>query len=511
MQHCDVCVIGGGPAGYAAAMRALDFGKSVILIEKNKLGGAAIYNGALSSKTLWELSRDVRRLRITERGYTVFDYKLDYAQIIKVANRAVQERHEQLAKQVDELAENICCDRFRFIHGFGRLQSANEIEATTPKGKELISAEYIVLASGSIPRKLPNVAIDEKNIVTSDGVGNWDKFPDSLVILGAGVIGCEFASIFSNFGMTDVRIIDKADHILPFEDRDISDMVTENFIANGITIHRNSSLENMSVNEDGRVNYTLRFKDGRVESYNVEKALISIGRVPAVDGLGAREIGLAMTDGGNFIVDEDGRTNIPNIFAVGDLTADICLVNVGEVEGRHVIEKIYSPVEKQLTYDNISTIMFLIPEVSSVGVNERMLLEKNIPYRVATFSYQYINRALAMRSYRGIYKIIVSDDDEMKLLGMRIVGEQSSSAIQAAALLIYMNKGIEELSELIHPHPSIVEGAQECVRMLLGKSVIKSQVFPGDLRCVRVANGVATEINFFANGATGVTKATSTD
>jgi dihydrolipoamide dehydrogenase len=120
MQSCDVCVVGGGPAGYAAAMRALDFGKRVILIEKDRLGGAAIYNGALSSKTLWELSRDVRRLRVTERGYTVFDYKLDFAQIIKVANRAVQERHEQLAKQVNELAEHICCDRFRFIHGFGR-------------------------------------------------------------------------------------------------------------------------------------------------------------------------------------------------------------------------------------------------------------------------------------------------------------------------------------------------------------------------------------------------------
>jgi dihydrolipoamide dehydrogenase len=260
----------------------------------------------------------------------------------------------------------------------------------------------------------------------------------------------------------------------------------------------------MATDENGRVNYTLKYKDGRVESYNVEKALISIGRVPAVTGLGARELGLAMTDTGNFIVDADGRTNIPNIFAVGDLTADIMLVNVGEVEGRHVIEKMYSSIEKHLTYDNISTIMFLIPEVSSVGMNEQGLIAKNIPYRAATFAYQYINRALAMRSMRGLYKILVSDDDEMRLLGMRIVGEQSSSAIQAAALLMYMNKGIAELSELIHPHPSIVEGAQECVRMLLGKSIIKSQVFPADLRCVRVVNGVATEINYFVNGTNGV-------
>ena len=137
-------------------------------------------------------------------------------------------------------------------------------------------------------------------------------------------------------------------------------------------------------------------------------------------------------------------------------------------------------------------------------MNEQTLTAKNIPYRVATFAYQYINRALAMRSMRGLYKILVSDDDEMRLLGMRIVGEQSSSPSQAAALLIYMNKGIEELSELIHPHPSIVEGAQECVRMLLGKSVIKPQVFPSDLRCVRVRDGQATEINYFVNGTNGV-------
>jgi dihydrolipoamide dehydrogenase len=509
MQHCDVCVIGGGPAGYAAAMRALDFGKSVILIEKDRLGGAAIYNGALSSKTLWELSRDVRRLRVTKRGYTVFDYKLDFPQIMNVAHSAVRERHEQLVHQVEVLSEDLCGDRFRFIHGSGKLLSPTEVEVTTPKGVETITAEFIVLATGSIPRKIPSINIDEQSIVTSDGVGNWQKFPESMVILGAGVIGCEFASIFCNFGMTDVRIIDKADHILPFEDQDISEIVTENFIANGITIHRNSSLELMEIDEHGRVNYRLKFSDGRVENYNVEKALISIGRIPAVKNLGAREIGIAMTDGGNFIVDSDGRTNIPNIFAVGDLTADICLVNVGELEGRHVIETIFNPVNKHLSYENISTIMFLMPEVSGVGMNERMLMAAGIPYRVATFTYQYINRAIAMRSGHGLYKILVSDDDGMQLLGMRIVGEQSSSAIQAAALLMHMGKGIEELSELIHPHPSIVEGAQECVRMLLGNSVIKPQVFPNDLRCVRVANGVATEINYFAKN-TATNTATNT-
>jgi len=497
MERYDICVIGGGPAGYAAAMRAVDFGKKTLLVEKQFLGGAAIYNGALSSKTLWELSRDVRRLRIKERGYAVHDYSVSYRGIIEEVDRAVEERQYQLSQQVIEL-EQMLPDRFKFLNGFGRLLSPNEIEVDLGGGQKTVAwAEYIVLATGSKPRKIPNIPIDEEYIVTSDGIANFGNFPKSLVILGAGVIGCEFATIFSNFGKTDVRVIDKADHILPFEDKDISETVTANFLASGITIHRNSSLESMTV-ENRQVKYVLKYKDGRTETYFAEKALISIGRVPAIDGLGVREVGITLTDGGNFVVDADGRTNIPNIFAVGDLTADICLVNVGEVEGRHVVETICRPnTDKHLTYENISTIMFLMPEVSGVGANEQMLAAKKIPYRVATYGYSFINRAIAMRNLKGFYKILVSDDDEMRLLGMRIVGEQSSSAIQAAALLISMNKGIAELSELIHPHPSIPEGAQECVRMLLGTSILKPQVFKTDLRCHRVVEGQCMDLHTY--------------
>ncbi len=495
MDRYDICVIGGGPSGYAAAMRALDFGKKVLLVEKQFLGGAAIYNGALSSKTLWELSRDVKRLRIADRGYAVKDYTISFRGIIEEVDSAVEERHYQLSQQVIEL-EKMLPERFKFINAFGKLLSPNEVEIDTGSEKTVIHADYIVLATGSKPRKLPNIPIDEDVIITSDGIANLSSFPKSLVVLGAGVIGCEFATVFSNFGQTDVRIIDKADHILPFEDLDISQIVTENFIRSGITIHRNASLESMTI-ENRQVKYILKYKDGSTETFFAEKALISVGRVAAVDGLGAREIGLSMTESGNFNVDADGRTNISNIFAVGDLTADVCLVNVGEVEGRHVVETICNPRAKHLTYENISTIMFLQPEVSGVGANEQALVAKNIPYRVATYQYSYINRAIAMRNVRGFYKILVSDDDEMRLLGMRIVGEQSSSAIQAAALLISMGKGIEELSELIHPHPSIPEGAQECVRMLLGTSIIKPQVFKEDLRCHRVVDGQCIEIHSY--------------
>lgn len=211
-----------------------------------------------------------------------------------------------------------------------------------------------------------------------------------------------------------------------------------------------------------------------------------MGRVPNFEGLGIEKIGIRLNEKG-AIEDDDTRTNIPNIYAVGDTTADIALVNVAEIEGRHAVEKMYSN-PKPLIYENISAIMFLNPEVASVGVNEQTLQQKGIPYRVARMDYSLINRAVAMRKLQGFFKVIVTDDDEMKILGMRAMGQHASSSIQAVSLLIHLGKSIAELAELTHPHPSMTEGIQECARMLLGKSIYKPSAFAGKLRCHRVVN-----------------------
>ncbi|HEY8401630.1 MAG TPA: pyridine nucleotide-disulfide oxidoreductase, partial [Cytophagaceae bacterium] len=179
----------------------------------------------------------------------------------------------------------------------------------------------------------------------------------------------------------------------------------------------------------------------------------------------------------------DSQTSVPNIYVVGDLTADIALVNVAELEGRHAIEKMFGVTTKPLSYKNISTIMFLNPEMAGVGMNEQEARKRGLCYKVVSMDYSLIPRAIAMRDTNGFFKIIVTNDDEMKILGMRAVGEHASSAIQAVALLISMDKGIEELSELIHPHPSIIEGIQECVRMLNGKPILKPEIFKDTLKC----------------------------
>ena len=490
----DVCIIGGGPAGYAAAMRAIDFGKSVVLIEKNKLGGAGIYNGALTSKTMWELSRKVDT--INTNLYTAGRRQLDvtWDDVQKTIKDAIFERKFQYSSHV-KLLDAKLKDKFTYEKGTATMISNHEIEIKRKDDTEtLVWSENIIIATGSRPRVIPNINVDEKIIMTSDGIHHMDSFPKSLVIVGAGVIGCEYATMFSSFSRTKVYLIDKADHILPFEDRDISSLVANNLKKNGVTIHNKANLERLE-EIDGEVEYELAYPDGKKEVIRVEKALLSIGRVPNCEHIGMDNAGVKMSKRGRHIGDDDTRTNIPNIYAVGDVSGNLSLVNVGELEARHAVEKMFMETEpKPISYDNISNIMFLDPEVAAVGMNEKQCIEQNIPVKVVKIDYSCIARAIAMRKTEGFFKIIVTNDKEMKILGMRAIGEHASSAIQAVALLIKMDKGIDELAELIHPHPSIIEGIQECVRMLLNKSVFKSSIFKDKLKCYSCVEGVCTPL-----------------
>ena len=316
--------------------------------------------------------------------------------------------------------------------------------------------------------------------MTSDGISSLEEFPESLVIIGAGVVGCEFATIFSNFRKTKVHLISKNDRILPFEDADLAKVIASNLETNGVLIHRESNLEEMVI-ADGEVEYVLEHPDGKREVFHAEKALVSVGRVPNVENTGLQEIGMELSAAGH-IIDNDTQTSISNIYAVGDITADIALVNVGELEGRQAVEKIYGKPKRPMIYENISTIMFLNPEVAGVGMNEQQAQKAKLNYRVASLDFCCIPRAVAMRNTQGFFKILVTDDDQMRVLGMRAVGEHASSAIQAVALLIATDKGVEELAELIHPHPSIIEGIQECIRILLGKSIYKPYIFQDSLQ-----------------------------
>jgi dihydrolipoamide dehydrogenase len=493
MEKFDLIVIGGGPAGYAAAMRGIDFQKNVCLIEKDKVGGAGVYNGALSSKTLWEISNKVSNINDTIVSEGRSPFYLSWSEVRKTLAEAIFERKFQYSCHIKLLQTETMNKLLHYERGSASMVSANEVKIIHEGEEKIIWGENIVLAAGSRPRKTADIPVDEKIIMTSDGIDQIEDYPKSLVIVGAGVIGCEYATIFSNFGKTKVYIIDRQERILPFEDEDISKMVAQNLKSKGVTIHSKANLERMQI-VDGEVEYELSYPDGSHETIRVEKALLSIGRIPNIEHLGLENAGVLMSKRGVHIGDDDTRTNIPNIYAVGDVSGRIALVNMGEIEARHAVEKMFGNKPERLNYDNICTIMFLNPEVAAVGFNEQQCVEKNIPVKVVKVDYSLITRAIAMRKTQGFFKIIVTNDSEMRILGMRAVGEHASSAIQAVGLLIKLNMPIEVLSELIHPHPSIVEGVQECVRMLLNRSIFKSSVFKDKLACYSLVDGVKTPL-----------------
>ncbi|WP_462250797.1 dihydrolipoyl dehydrogenase family protein [Ekhidna sp.] len=480
MKKFDVCVIGGGPAGYAAAMRAIDFGKRVALVEKDKLGGAGIHQGALWSKTWWEISREARMMNLHGSTLNLGNTEFSFEKVKGEVAEAVDQRVNLLTHHMENINLGIGEDLFEYIHGTASVIGTNTVEITGNGHDQTLEADFIVLATGSVPRKLPHLPIDEEIVFTSDGLSNLTTFPKSIVIVGAGVIGCEFATIFSNFGHTKVHLIDKGDRILPFEDEDVVKVIEKNLEEKGVLIHRNSKLIEMKEDE-GEVVYILEYNDGKKESFRVEKGLISIGRVPQYENLLDEGLGVEVDNRG--IKDDLTQTSVSNIYAVGDITADISLVNVGELEGRYAIERIFGKPEQPLIYKNISTIMFLDPEVAGVGMNEIQAQQAGLEYKLVSLNYETISRAIAMRNTEGFIKVLVTNDDEMNILGMRVVGEHASSAIQAVALLISQDKSIKELAELIHPHPSIIEGIQECGRILMGKPLFKPGVLRGAIRC----------------------------
>lgn len=492
-EKYDLIVIGGGPAGYAAAMRGIDYGKKVCLIEKDRVGGAGVYNGALSSKTLWELSQKVASVNelILEKGREKF--YLPWHDIDKTIDEAVFERKFQYSCHLKLLQTETMHRLLTYERGVASFVNDHEIEIVHDNERKLVYGDYIIIASGSRPRKDPKMNIDEHTVMTSDGIENLTDYPKSLVIVGAGVIGCEYATIFSNFGRTKVYLIDRADRILPFEDEDVTDVVSKNLEDRGVTIHHSAQLERLE-NRGDHVEYEISYTDGRKEVIQCEKALLAIGRVPNIEDLNLSAAGVAMSKRGLHIGDIDTITNVSHIFAVGDVSGRIALVNMGEIEARHAVELAFGKVKDPLNYDNVCTIMFLQPEVAAVGINEQECVRKNIPVKIVKLDFSVIARAIAMRKTHGFFKIIVTNDAEMKILGMRAVGEHASSAIQAIGLLIKLDMPISVIAELIHPHPSIVEGIQECVRMLLNRSLFKSSVFRDKLACYSLVDGVKTPL-----------------
>jgi dihydrolipoamide dehydrogenase len=488
MADYDVGVIGGGPSGYAAAMRLWDFGKKVCLIERSRLGGAGVHNGALSSKTMWELSRDYLNATRRDRGYASTGVRVDFAAVSKAVQEATASKVLHMQRQADELARphSDHPGSITLVHGTAKFADPHTIlveDSETGEAKRL-TCDHFVIATGSRPRMLPSIVVDGEAILTSDHIESLSQFPRSLVILGAGVVGCEYATIFANYGQTKVYLIDRAERILPFEDVDVAQLCSNNLERKGVTIHNRAQLVSMQRVGD-EVEYTIQHHTGGRETIRVEKALVSVGREPNTLGLDLAAAGVECGPQGQIVAD-DTRSCVPHIYAVGDVTLDIALVNIGEIEGRHAAQRICGEDVVPLSYANLSTIMFLDPEVAAIGMNEQEAQKQRRPYRVAVYNYSLVNRAIAMRSTDGFVKLLVTDDDTMCILGMRALGVHASTTIEAVSLMMQYGRSARELAELLHPHPAVTEGLQDCVRMLMGTSIYKPSVFRSELRLSRI-------------------------
>jgi len=482
MEKYDIAIIGSGPAGFSAAMRAIDFNKKVCLIEKGHLGGAGIFNGALTSKTMWQLSHDYAIAATINRGYRVSGLQVDFREVIKTVKAAAKTKMYQMLSQIESLTQghhdNCSID---LKYGHARFIEEHVLEIEHRDGaKEQIWAENILIASGSKPREYPGIPVDHKRIINSDDVMNLTDFPERMIIVGSGIIGTEFATIFSNFKQTEVHLLDRQHRTIPFEDNDLSDFVSKNLEDNGVIIHHTANLRTIRQHEHF-LEVVLDYEDGHSKVLEVDVAFMSIGRTPNTDDLGLENIGVKTNKYGYLEMSKNchiGAQNLSHIYIAGDITGSAQLYSVAEIQGRHAIAGIYKEKTSPLSYYNMPTLMFFKPEVAAVGMNEKQLQAAGIAYKMVSYSNELINRAIAMRSMKGFIKLMVSDDGEERILGMRATGPQASAFIVSVAHMMNEKNSLDEILKTIHPHPSLTEGIQEALRVFKGKSIFKPYAFP---------------------------------
>ncbi|MCW3804258.1 dihydrolipoyl dehydrogenase family protein [Plebeiibacterium marinum] len=482
MKDYDLIIIGSGPAGFSSAIRALDFGLNICIVEGSHIGGAGIMNGALTSKTMYELSMDYSVAARTDRGYRSGSLSVDFKEVIKTVIHAAKEKQYQILSQIETFSEEKNGKGSLTLEkGWAKFIDTHTISITNKDSSKRLTAKNFIIATGAKPRKAPGLEIDHKRIINSEDILNLKKFPERMLIIGSGIIGCEFATIFSNFKQTEVHLLDRAKRVLPYEDNDVSEFVSKNLENNGVIIHQTANLRTIKKHPE-HLEVILDYEAGNSMVIEVDVALVAIGRVANTDKLGLENAGLKTTERGTLEIADHccikETEHQPHIYAAGDVTGHTQLYSVAEFQGRLAAEQIADTPCYPLDYSHMSTLMFFKPELASVGLNEKQLRAHKVPHKVAYYSNKLVNRAIAMRNTNGFVKIIVSNDDQRKILGMRAGGPQASAYIVSVAHLINQGNSLQEVLKIFYPHPSLAEGIQECLRTLSGKSIYKPEAFP---------------------------------
>jgi dihydrolipoamide dehydrogenase len=466
----DVVVVGAGTGGYPTAIRAAQLGLKVAVVERQKaLGGTCLIWGCIPTKVLLEhahalkVAQNAKEWGLTLDGASV---GLDMNQVQSRKDRVVT----GLTRGVEYLFKK---NKVEWIKGTARLLGNGRIEVTGESGaQELRATRQVVIATGSSARSVPGVTIDRKRVITSDEAIGMREVPRSIVILGAGAVGVEFATVFNRYG-SDVTIIELLPRLVPVEDEAVSAELDKAFRKRGITVRTGAKVTSARASADG-VDLESQLPTGQSEKYHADYLLVATGRGPVTDGLGVEALGI-QTDRGYVLVDEHYRTNVPGISAVGDVITlgkgpHAQLAHVSTAEGLIVAEQIAGGEPRILNYDHVPGCTFCDPEIGSVGLTEAEAKQRGYDVRVGVFPFSALGRARIAAETEGFVKI-VGEKKYDELLGVHIIGPRATDLIAEAVVALRMESTVEELARSIHPHPTNSEAMGEAAHQAHGAAI----------------------------------------
>lgn len=457
-----IAVIGAGPGGYEAAIRAAQMGAEVVLIEADRPGGTCLNRGCIPTKTLWKNAEIMENIhRKAEFGLVMEDCKIDPVRL----NERKCEVVERIVGGVEFLVGSY--KNIEYLKGFGSFVDAHTINVKLNEGGEKeVKADYIIIATGSKPSVPPIKGTDLPNVITSDEFLDLKEIPQELVVVGGGVIGMEFASIYAQFG-SNVTVVTNG--ILPATDGEIQKRIPSFFKKSGVKII-NKVRASEIVEENGK----LKVVANRVDKDKTEEAvgtmvLLATGRKANIDGLNIEASGV-VTERGAVVTDKEFKTNVDHIFAIGDVVyGNVQLAHVASAQAIYVVEKLMGE-HPEINLGVVPACTFTLPEVAQVGLTEEEVIAQNIPYVKSKFMFSGNGKAVSLGEADGFVKVIATEDLK-KILGIHIIGPHANDLIHEGTVAMANDMGVESIGKMIHAHPTLSEAFMEAIHQLEGKSI----------------------------------------
>lgn len=440
-------VVGGGPGGYVAAIKAAMLGAEVTVIEKESMGGTCLNYGCIPTKTLIACSETIEYVEAAKK------FGVNIEGEVKNDFNYMFDRKDKIVKQLVGGIEYLLEQRgVKVIKGFGKLLSNKSVEVAKQDGtKEIVEADKIVIATGSVPVVPGFFKYDGKIVITSDEVLGLKTLPKSMIIVGGGPIGCEIGQFFSKLG-TEVKIVEMVDHLIPTEDEDVAKILQRSFKQDKIKFFVADSIKTVDV-KDGKVFAGL----GSEKTLEAELMLVCVGRRPNTAGIGLEELGVTL-ERGKIVVNDKLETSLEGVYAIGDVLSTPALAHVASKEGIVAVMNALGK-EKKMDYKAWPRCIFTSPEVSSVGFTEKQLKDNKTEYKVGKFDFRGLGKAQAIGKLQGFVKVIT--DMNNVIIGAAIIGTHASDLLAELTLAVHYGLTSEQVGDVIHPHPTLSEAIME--------------------------------------------------